>query len=618
MRQSTIETIPSRTRSIARAISLWHARHMVALQLALDPLIRHNAGLPTPCVIVKHTRRIWVGSVRHAMLEVVLRGIALATVSGRWVALLRHKPELLLAYVQRTHKLAAHSHGIGCTPRRHRLKPLSASEARRTASAARLFTPCEAPIHSHLVHADMPMPAASSCEINWVAPGFSVPDTFPGGDSLSAQSILPFGSETCTAKTVSGLAEGCSDMGVAWLRPLGYGGHQQPVPGGSFEHLPAVQTLARPPPARALARAAELRASLRQLNHPPGAGCAGGASGGAPVNASRLHYVGEFPLIGFGAAVENLLVNLVEAHHFSRQLVVGPASAPEWAPAAFCGSQRSLACYFAFSSCCVSPRPGSRGPPDTLPPHEVKRRRSGAGRFVPGGAKQLGSPGWNEYGSIFVYAQAAAHVFSSLSPRARQAVDARRAAARGTDRSRTIGMHIRKGDSCSLLSRFCPADLAPYWAAAARLRDVYGATRIHLVTDDAAAAAACAASPLGFACSARQMDRRRFDARSSIELRAGGGDIAGGDAALDVITDLEELSECGCFVLVLRSAVSRLAYALALAKQGRHAPIISMQWAWGGPMAATAGGGGGTRRGHGAKGKRRVRARSSAVGRGEG
>jgi hypothetical protein len=406
-------------------------------------------------------------------------------------------------------------------------------------------------------------------------------------------------------------------MGVARLGPLGYGGHQQPVPGGSFEHLPPPETLARPPPARALARAAELRASLHHLNHQSGPACAGGASGGAPVNASRLHYVDEFPLIGYGAAVESLLVNLVEAHHFSRQLVLGPASTPEWAPASFCGTQRSLACYFAFSSCCVSPVPGSRGPPDTLPPHEVWRRRSGAGRASPGDAKLLGSPGWNEYGSIFVYAQAAAHIFGSLAPGARQAVDARRTAPRGTNRSRTIGIHIRKGDSCSLLSRFCPADLAPYWAAAARLRHTYGATQIHLVTDDVAAAAACASSPLGFACSVRRMNRRRFDARASIELRAGGGDISGGEAALDVITDMEELSECGYFVLLLRSAVSRLAYALALAKQGRHPPVISMQWAWGGPLAA-AGGGRGARRDAGAKVRRHARgegAQSSAASR---
>jgi len=45
---------------------------------------------------------------------------------------------------------------------------------------------------------------------------------------------------------------------------------------------------------------------------------------------------------------------------------------------------------------------------------------------------------------------------------------------------------------------------------------------------------------------------------------------------------MEELSECGFFVLVFRSAVSRLAYGLALARQARHRPAVSMQWAWGG------------------------------------
>ena len=78
---------------------------------------------------------------------------------------------------------------------------------------------------------------------------------------------------------------------------------------------------------------------------------------------------------------------------------------------------------------------------------------------------------------------------------------------------------------------------------------------------------------------------RRFDARQSIELRARQGELAGGDAALDVLADIEELSECGFFVLVLRSAVSRLAYALSMGRGGAHRPLISMQWAFGGPGA---------------------------------
>ena len=67
--------------------------------------------------------------------------------------------------------------------------------------------------------------------------------------------------------------------------------------------------------------------------------------------------------------------------------------------------------------------------------------------------------------------QLARFLFDRLTPNVRAEVDRRRLAPRGTDRRRVIGMHVRRGDSCSLLSRFCPADgAAAYWRAAARLR----------------------------------------------------------------------------------------------------------------------------------------------------
>ena len=50
--------------------------------------------------------------------------------------------------------------------------------------------------------------SALELAIDRIAPGFDAPDTFPGGISLSVQSILSFGSETCPAKTLAGLADG--------------------------------------------------------------------------------------------------------------------------------------------------------------------------------------------------------------------------------------------------------------------------------------------------------------------------------------------------------------------------------------------------------------------------
>lgn len=70
-------------------------------------------------------------------------------------------------------------------------------------------------------------------------------------------------------------------------------------------------------------------------------------------------------------------------------------------------------------------------------------------------------------------------LFARLTPAVRREVDARRAPLwpRGSAQPPAIGMHIRKGDSCALLSRYCPKDLnATYFAAAAELRNRQSAT----------------------------------------------------------------------------------------------------------------------------------------------
>lgn len=167
-----------------------------------------------------------------------------------------------------------------------------------------------------------------------------------------------------------------------------------------------------------------------------------------------------------------------------------------------------------------------------------------------------------------------------------------------------------------------------YFAAAARLRRVYGINRLVVATDDASAAAMCAAGVMGFECSSMAIERGRFDARQSIERRVVRGQrmhshlplcafsvhlrpsdlhvlpgarahicactffvlqvhhpmgvLSGSAVALDTLADVEILSECDAHVLVLRSAVSRLAYALSTARKGRYAPLISLQWPWGG------------------------------------
>merc|ERR1712060_16604 len=93
----------------------------------------------------------------------------------------------------------------------------------------------------------------------------------------------------------------------------------------------------------------------------------------------------------------------------------------------------------------------------------------------------------------------------------------------------------------------------------------------------------------GFDCRIASINRRRFVSSTSIELRVseaahvrgGAADpLSGSAVALDALADIEMLAECDYHVLVLRSAVSRLAYALSLGRRQRHTPLISLQDPW--------------------------------------
>lgn len=146
-----------------------------------------------------------------------------------------------------------------------------------------------------------------------------------------------------------------------------------------------------------------------------------------------------------------------------------------------------------------------------------------------------------------------------------------------------IGMHIRGGDSCAA-HRFCPTNKTIYFAQAARLRSAYGANRIVLATDNAEAAGFCRAGVLGFSCRTLQIDRSKFESDTFIEHRVREhthGQLSGSAVALDALADIDMLADCDMHVLVLRSAVSRLAYALAIARTGQPPPLISLQWPWG-------------------------------------
>ena len=113
------------------------------------------------------------------------------------------------------------------------------------------------------------------------------------------------------------------------------------------------------------------------------------------------------------------------------------------------------------------------------------------------------------------------------------------------------------------------------------MRRRYGVNTIVLATDSVAAARACASGILGFECRTLRMARAKFDSAKFIESRVRSheaGALSGSTVALDALADIDMLADCSYHVLVFRSAISRLAYTLALARHGRPPPVISLQW----------------------------------------
>jgi hypothetical protein len=160
------------------------------------------------------------------------------------------------------------------------------------------------------------------------------------------------------------------------------------------------------------------------------------------------------------------------------QFRIGSNSSMAWTSEWFCGRQRSLNCYFQLSSCCaevVAPG-GGRSRPLVLP-----RRRDPI---------NVAADGFNEFGSAWVMAQMTRFLFERLTPATRTEIARRRnqvlpprawptggnsggGNAGGGAWPRTIGMHIRGGDSCHK-RRFCPQNLtATYFMQAVRATTLY-------------------------------------------------------------------------------------------------------------------------------------------------
>jgi hypothetical protein len=437
------------------------------------------------------------------------------------------------------------------------------------------------------------------------------------------------GNYAVCSQSAAGVAAyaGCSDLGIGgdtYWRQLNV--------------LPARVPWRHAPAAEARKLADELQAELSRLQDDEGGNC-----------GSRPQFtVGMLPTIGFCATIEYGMLALARAASSGSRLVLGRRSTSTWTSGWLCQRERSLSCYFNVSARCCPDESSFDGAAGGghfggkmaklgVGSMRLKAGKQPAGMTLPGGLAAAGKGGspssdleygssralslggalarFNVYGTLWVSGQLVRWLFERMHPHIRAEVDGRSrsvqllgdgarapralhaaSAAPSAASSHSssapeapplcISMHVRRGDSCSLTTRFCPRNFTEaYFGAAATLRARYGINSLVVATDDANAAALCRNGVLGFACRTLHMDRQRFDSRTSIERRVvhhASGLLSGSAVALDALADVQLLASCDAHVLVLRSAVSRLALALSVARKGRHPPLISLQWPWGG------------------------------------
>lgn len=392
--------------------------------------------------------------------------------------------------------------------------------------------------------------------------------------------MRPMDGSKCVARSADGVAIAhsgeCIDFGEAYAVSPARNGTHGHTP---MRFLPPVGALSSAKAdAEAVKHATSLRDAIEALQFPPSSQCT------PPEGDKPIFYMHELPQVGFGSVIEYAMLFLARGLAINAPMRIGRSSSEAWTSPWFCGAQRSLTCYFNLTGCCAMVRgPGAAGRPLELP-----RRRDPI---------NVAARGYNEYGSMWVSSVLARFLFDRLTPHTRGELERRRAGTRAAEwlgarggvrggaggRPLVIGMHIRRGDSCHKM-RYCPSNLtSSYFAAADTLRQLYGATRILLATDDREAARLCAERVYGFECTTQAIERKKFESADLIENRVAQhteGALSGSSVALDALADMDMLADADLFVLLLRSCFARVAYALALGRKGRPPPVISLEAPW--------------------------------------
>ena len=228
--------------------------------------------------------------------------------------------------------------------------------------------------------------------------------------AVSPSSVRGLDGRYCaSASTGAGIAlidaqSRCLDLGSRTSTPVAYA---LPFTLTAMErwrplyYLPEESVLALPTGLAGRRAAATLRQLLTDTQH--------SAPNCASVSVNML------PLIGFGQAIEITMLQLAEAAHLGKPLILGSKSLEEWTSSWFCAQERSPMCYFNLSSgseCAQSSSP----PPMTRSQSIMARRRSKLS------GRAIGLPGYSQFGTMWIHAQLVHYLFDSMPNEVRHEV----------------------------------------------------------------------------------------------------------------------------------------------------------------------------------------------------
>jgi len=262
---------------------------------------------------------------------------------------------------------------------------------------------------------------------------------------------------------------------------------------------------------------------------------------------------------GFGSIV-SYAVSLL-AQSFEHRVVMQHASQSllGYTSPAKC-TKRSFECYFEPLTSC---------PAENITNHEIQV--DPRPHFVPSEYKKHG---------VFWYRSQLLGFFWRLNAHTRIHIEAVKKKIGFTNRS--IGIHVRHGDSCSdprpYTMRKC-FPLAIYMQYAESFRQKYNISTIFLATDDSQVISESRQFS-NFTIIFVPFDRSRYDSLDFIDEQLEAGTLDPEEEGVSVITDITLLASTDYFIGTFSGNIGRIAYQLSSAWKGYQPPVVSLDIPW--------------------------------------